>query len=163
MPNHITNKLVVNADQEIIEFIFCTFDEFNSGNYKFSFNKSIQEPDYKNNIDYDWLNWRYDNWGTKWDAYDITIIGYDRTQIELIFQTAWTPPQKWLEKISLKYPKLKCKLSWVDEDYPNSGFIEIKNGLINCINYGYDIKAEEFVKREFPDLNIFTNKSIFMV
>ena len=46
-----------------------------------------------------WLEWSYANWGTKWDVTDPTIIKKGN-QIEIEFDTAWSPPIPIFEYIS---------------------------------------------------------------
>ena len=59
-------------------------------------------PDGKN--DDRWYHWCIDNWGTKWEP-DINEIGYeDSEMLELVFNTAWSPPQGVVEKMREKYP-----------------------------------------------------------
>ena len=61
-------------------------------------------PDGK--IDDRWYQWCIENWGTKWEP-DINEIGYeDSEMLELVFNTAWSPPEGVVEKMREKYPKL---------------------------------------------------------
>ena len=42
-----------------------------------------------------WYDWRYDNWGTKWDIYDHDLRCLTLTEVSFItgpFCTAWGPP-----------------------------------------------------------------------
>ena len=50
-------------------------------------------PDGKN--DDRWYHWNISNWGTKWDiTADSVDVGYeDSEQLELTFDTAWSPPE----------------------------------------------------------------------
>ena len=48
-------------------------------------------PDGKN--DDRWYHWNIQNWGTKWDACHVEIEYYDESQIEMRFDTAWSPPE----------------------------------------------------------------------
>ena len=41
-----------------------------------------------------WYNWRVANWGTKWDCYDLTIDQDDEQELNLEFNTAWSPPEE---------------------------------------------------------------------
>ena len=40
-----------------------------------------------------WYDWRCYNWDTKWDAYDVTITDDDPENLEVEFNTAWSPPE----------------------------------------------------------------------
>ena len=48
-------------------------------------------PDGKN--DDRWYHWNITNWGTKWDACNVEIEYADESQIEIEFDTAWSPPE----------------------------------------------------------------------
>ena len=48
-------------------------------------------PDGKN--DDRWYHWNISNWGTKWDACNVEIGYADESQIEVTFDTAWSPPE----------------------------------------------------------------------
>ena len=61
-------------------------------------------PDGKN--DDRWYMWCVNNWGTKWQP-DIADIEYaDSEQLQLTFNTAWSPPEGIVEKLREKYPDL---------------------------------------------------------
>lgn len=48
-----------------------------------------------------WYDWRCENWGTKWNAYE-TII----TKEYIEFQTAWSSPNPILKKLSQMFPDI---------------------------------------------------------
>ena len=59
-----------------------------------------------NDFGYDWC---VENWGTKWNASgQANTLGED--EINLDFQTAWSPPQGIYEKIQTRLPN--CSISW---------------------------------------------------
>ena len=42
-----------------------------------------------------WYNWRVQNWGTKWDCYDLSTDDCDLPNgFEASFNTAWSPPEE---------------------------------------------------------------------
>ena len=55
-----------------------------------------------------WLDWRVDNWGTKWGTYGTKFyeLGGDGSPILIEFQTAWRPP---LPKIMRMIDDYICK------------------------------------------------------
>ena len=57
-----------------------------------------------------WYDWRLQNWDTKWDAYDVTITDDDPDQLEVEFETAWSPPEAICHAIREQYPDLS--VSW---------------------------------------------------
>ena len=57
-----------------------------------------------------WYDWRVQNWDTKWDAYDVSIDDDDPEQLEVSFNTAWSPPEAICNKIREDYPDVS--VSW---------------------------------------------------
>ena len=57
-----------------------------------------------------WYDWRIQNWDTKWDAYDLTVEDEDPDQLEVTFNTAWSPPEAICHQIREDYPDLS--VSW---------------------------------------------------
>ena len=65
---------------------------------------STDEPDDR------WYDWRLQNWDTKWDAYEVSIDDDDPDQLEVSFETAWSPPEAVCHAMREKYPDLA--VSW---------------------------------------------------
>lgn len=63
-----------------------------------------------------WYDWRIDNWGTKWNAYDNKMIGDDTIK----FETAWSAPEPVMLKLSESYPGIRIEHWWADEDLGNN-------------------------------------------
>ncbi len=59
----------------------------------------------------DWYNWRVSNWGTKWDV-EIDRDIEDEDEFTCAFDSAWSPPKEWLEKIAQDFPKLHFILNY---------------------------------------------------
>ena len=57
-----------------------------------------------------WYDWRVQNWDTKWDAYDLTVEDEDPDQLEVTFNTAWSPAEAICNQIREDYPDLS--VSW---------------------------------------------------
>jgi hypothetical protein len=146
MPNNITNKLEIKGDITTINKIIGNEDEI------FSFEIVVPMPKEKEK---DWYNWRWDNWGTKWDAYEICDITRQENFAQLVFYTAWSPPKKWLEKVMQKYPELDYILYWIDEDFPYSG--KITNYSSETYKHD-DPYAKKFVKKHFPHFYFYKTK-----
>jgi hypothetical protein len=75
-----------------------------------------------------WYDWNCRNLGTKWDAIIITKEEFDNAVnacddeddengciVECCFDTAWTPPIEWLEKMIRENPALYFDM-WSDEE-----------------------------------------------
>lgn len=63
-----------------------------------------------------WYEWSIANWGTKWNAYQAERV----SDTVIKFQTAWSMPAKWLEKLVEKYPLETISIRWADEDFGNN-------------------------------------------
>lgn len=46
-----------------------------------------------------WYDWSYENWGTKWNAYEVKLIDWSGTKLVVDIQTAWDTPHKIWEKL----------------------------------------------------------------
>ena len=58
-----------------------------------------------------WYNWRVQNWGTKWDCYDLTIDECDMPNgFEASFNTAWSPPEEICNALKEKFEGMS--ISW---------------------------------------------------
>ena len=57
-----------------------------------------------------WYDWRLQNWDTKWDAYDVNVTDDDPDQLEVEFDTAWSPPEAVCHAMREQYPDLS--VSW---------------------------------------------------
>lgn len=79
-----------------------------------------------------WYDWCCNNWGTKWNAYELEIIDDDT----IMFQTAWSSPEPVIEKLAEMYPDAHIEHWWADEDMGrNCGYREYGNG---CWHGDYD-------------------------
>ena len=58
-----------------------------------------------------WYNWRVQNWGTKWDCYDLSTDDCDLPNgFEASFNTAWSPPEEICYAIREKFDGIS--ISW---------------------------------------------------
>lgn len=58
-----------------------------------------------------WYGWNCDNWGTKWNAYDVEVIS-DET---IKFETAWSAPRPVINALAKKIGT-GLRHEWADED-----------------------------------------------
>lgn len=63
---------------------------------------------------YDWYDWSYANWGTKWNACDC-VINLNEGWVE--FETAWCMPEPIILKIMHDNPNCEIRIIWHDEEY----------------------------------------------
>lgn len=88
----------------------------------------------------DWYDWSVENWGTKWNAYDI-----DAEDDYISFLTAWSAPIPIYLKLVEMFPEVDFELSWADEDMgSNTGCFRSEKGEISggyhedCSNEAYN-------------------------
>ena len=58
-----------------------------------------------------WYDWRVQNWDTKWDAYDVEVVDPDPENMEIEFNTAWSPPEAICHALREKYEDTVA-ISW---------------------------------------------------
>lgn len=71
-----------------------------------------------------WYEWCCDNWGTKWNAYDIEILhtnpGTPDEECTILFDTAWSGVPTLMEKLSAEFPTVTFQYAYADEDMGNN-------------------------------------------
>lgn len=78
----------------------------------------------------EWYDWQVTNWGTKWDAYEISWNGDS-----VSFQTAWSTPEPIFRKLAAKFPKVKFFIAYADEDTgSNCGFLVVENDKFSWLD-----------------------------
>ena len=76
----------------------------------------------------DWYDWSINNWGTKWDASTQDIDEMDGNWLSIRFDTAWSPPEPWLQAVTEKYPLLDIMVRVTEESDAFMGYICCRNG-----------------------------------
>ena len=77
-------------------------------------NDDLGKAAYSNKKKYgstDWYSWCVNNWGTKWNAMDVSV---GNNTIE--FDTAWSAPIPVIEKLAEMFPDVTITHTWADED-----------------------------------------------
>ena len=109
MPNWAMNRLYVSGNAVFIQNFYnsCLV------NGKFCFSGIVPEPEYKHPDEF--LLWRYDNWGTKWDIDgDIDLVEETAGSRTFVFNTAWAGPYEWLKAVAKKFPELTFRMYSTD-------------------------------------------------
>jgi hypothetical protein len=111
MPNWCNNLLKIKgSDNQIDELLTKakhTYDDKETN--EFSFESLIPPP----SKDYD-IDWTRLHWGTKWDTDEASIINRDKSEVSIIFNTAWNPPLQAIKTIWEMYPKLEMELIYFE-------------------------------------------------
>ena len=62
-----------------------------------------------------WYEWACNNWGTKWNACDVTETASDNS-VTWEFLTAWCAPVPVIEKLEQEFPDLSYEFWYTNED-----------------------------------------------
>ena len=83
-----------------------------------------------------WYDWRCNNWGTKWDV-DACLEYDEEDMLEYSFDSAWSPPTNFIEKVSKDFPLLRFRLKYEEEGNGFMGVAVSINGHLDdqCIDY----------------------------
>jgi len=66
-----------------------------------------------------WYDFHCDKWGTKWGAYDVSIIANKDDELVMQHDSAWSPPEPIWDKLSEM--GFTVNAVWQDEDPSNQG------------------------------------------
>lgn len=65
-----------------------------------------------------WYDWSVARWGTKWNAYQTVLTDLPEGDgLELLFETAWSPPEPVLRAIAARFPGLIFQGAAFDEGW----------------------------------------------
>ncbi len=156
MPNHCYNDMTIEGDEKVVAEIFEKhFPKDEDGTPHFDFNTVLPYP--QNFLDQDevarkhreanpndWsvkdgfnsggYEWCVNNWGTKWNAYDQEVDGWEG-YIRAEFYTAWSPPEGVLAKLCEMYPSVEINISYEEAGMAYEGQYENQNGkLVNTVH-----------------------------
>jgi len=125
MPNWCSNNLTITGQTDRLKQFLSEniTEEGIETRLNFNFVAPLPEDQQEN-----WYNWQCHNWGTKWigDVYFVEHAQGDALTIN--FSTAWSPPEPWLEKASIKYPDLHFHLLYQEEGMDFGGYFTAQNG-----------------------------------
>lgn len=92
---------------------------------KFNFNAIVPAPTepnaYSDHIDENgkvqqpWYDWNINNWGTKWNAREVSVDRMADNCVSYYFDTAWSPPTPIIEKLAKLFPTVKIHYRYEEE------------------------------------------------
>ena len=138
MPNWCYNSLEVSGPERVLQAWVNNLDR-NAGSM-IGFLGTFVIPEYNIAGD-DWYERHLEFWGTKWDVpvNEVRVIFESPSANKYGFDTAWSPPINWMERVSKDWPSLDFRL-WFEEE--GMGFL----------GYAIAKDGECFVEdAEFPD------------
>lgn len=141
MPNYCSNRLIISADTAGQLKAFKKV-AFKGGTFLFQNTVPMPEeldhdgplPEEQKKINQekygasDWYEWRKAHWGCRCDLDDDEIEAVDTLgcRLELVFDTPWSPPDKWLHTVASDFPEIYFELHF---DEPGNAF----KGVICCL------------------------------
>ena len=160
MPNWCSNDLVITGKpkmlNKLLKQVTTTASEAGDEATSFDFNKVIPRP-----ANVDWYSWSIENWGTKWNACDISFLSngdwldhYDDStwesgEVTITFQTAWSPPVPVLTQLSKDNPSVKIVHKFYETGAGFYGTYEYKKGMITVEeqgNFGMETPCEIYIE-----------------
>ena len=103
-------------------------DEYDSKTAKSLMNneKALLQTGYSN-----WYDWREDNWGVKWDAYEITENALpDFNTVVYSFTSPWNTPEKFVKTLATLYP--------------NATFEMVSGSIENNTHYEFTCEGDKY-------------------
>lgn len=97
-----------------------------------------------------WYNWNNANWGTKWDASDVSLSEVSDEHLIYTFQTAWGSPDAALMNLAGQYPMLSISNEW-EEEQGFGGTFDYTEGNFSVMDE-YDVPAtheEQMGRKEY--------------
>lgn len=78
--------------------------------------------------------WAIQNWGTKWNSYNFSIVRSLKNLIEILFDTAWSTPEPVFLELSRRLPKLFMSIRAYDDGggFACEGILKGGAGLYEC-------------------------------
>lgn len=76
-----------------------------------------------------WYDWSLANWGTKWDVGNNSkLLQESDEMLHLTFDTAWSPPVEFLEKLSRRFPTMVFDLGYAEGGIGFYGHCQFRSG-----------------------------------
>lgn len=90
-----------------------------------------------------WYDWNINNRGTKWDL-DADVQEDGDEHIGLMFDSAWSPPQRAIAMLAEKFDDLSFHHAYFEEGMCFAGYDDYENGELVDNFYSDDPKSEEW-------------------
>lgn len=107
MPNHVTNEIIFRGVDAAMQAKIC--EKILDAEGLVDFSILVPQPanmwignegsNHKEKFKRMGMDWNRENWGTKWNAYNMMPVVKTEDSITFVFDTAWNPPYPWLAAI----------------------------------------------------------------
>lgn len=126
MPNWCSNFLRISGSREDLDdFVNRNSHRDDEGRY---FPILFQKGAPADRSDVDGVDAHVGTWGTKWDLDEETIEEREDSEIVYRFNTAWSPPFKWLSKVIKLHPNLTAELYYLETGMRFAGCLLYADG-----------------------------------
>ena len=78
-----------------------------------------------------WYDWRIDTFGTKWEPYD-SSLGETESCLLYHFQSAWSPPVAFVQKLIVRYPELRFNLRFKESGVGFMGEVTETSAILDA-------------------------------
>lgn len=97
-----------------------------------------------------WYDWQLKNWGIKWGACNSMLEDHSDKHAFYIFESPWSPPIKFFEKVSKDFPTISFILEYEESGMEFYGTAEIANGVAtdNCRNMTRETHPDNYLEDE---------------
>ena len=139
MPNDCTNILTISASSK--EELDKILELVKGDDRPLSFNSIVPIPEEEKE---NWYNWRIENWGTQWDAYehDGEVERLSDEEAKICFLTAWSPPAPVIKELSAQFPQAIISLFYYESDMDFCGEVVYSNAEV-IDNQEFTMTSEE--------------------
>lgn len=153
MPNWCSCGLEVTGPKKDLDAFKSTLSRLNSHGEKanFSFHQTVPMPPhcFQGNLSMEdeikhpcnWRSFGIANWGTKWDCSEARVQVKPKS-VFINFETAWSPPEKWLENVSKSFPTLTFDMGYCEAGMNFYGEMVAEEG--NVSESAQDIPEDSF-------------------
>jgi hypothetical protein len=93
-----------------------------------------------------WYDWSCENWGTKWDAYEVRVQRLSDTSMYVMMETAWSPPIPVFRK--LEEMGFKIEAIFLDEGHMYVG------QYIDGVEEMFDVSLEDAPPSLIEEFNL---------
>lgn len=91
-------------------------------------------------------SWELDNWGTKWGGVDVWLDEDSPKLLRYNFNTPWSPPMPWLNKVAADWPELTFDLEYTEPGMGFRGSVRYEDGKLvfeNEVDYSIPFDEDE--------------------
>lgn len=137
MPNWCDNILLVEGSEEDVHRWVeraASWDDPDEDTQPIHFSAFLPPP--ANTDQFDLLDWRVENWGTKWEP-EFFDMKRSCGKATYYFETPWGPPLEWVIQVSQQYPEMKFRVDYGEPGMDFSGEMIFQDGQVLHSSEGF--------------------------